>query len=137
MPMTGSSASTMPMLIIIWTMSQTVTPAGGVADERVVGAGGDPDRRRRRARGTARAPAGADQAELLAEHGEDEVGVRLGQAAPLLLAGADARRRTSRRSASAYRPWVGLPAGAAGSRLNGSSEVGRAGRSRSGLVTTR
>ena len=55
----------------------------------------------------------ADQAELLAEHREDEVGVRLGQAAPLLLAGADAlaeqaaarhREQAVRRTASPA-PW--------------------------------
>ena len=39
----------------------------------------------------------AEQAELLAEHGEDEVGVRLRQAAPLLPAGTQTRRPTSRR----------------------------------------
>ena len=63
---------------------------GHVADERVGGVGGDPDRGVGDGEEQADHQQGADQAELLAEHREDEVGVGLGQLAPLLLAGADA-----------------------------------------------
>ena len=88
--MTGSSASTMPTLMIIWPSSQTTMPKVSVADERVGGVRGDPDRGVRDGEEQRDHQQRADQAELLAEHGEDEVGVRLGQVAPLLLAGADA-----------------------------------------------
>ena len=63
---------------------------GDVADERVLGAAGDPDRGVGDGEEEPDHQQRADQPELLAEHGEDEVGVGLGKVAPLLLAGADA-----------------------------------------------
>ena len=63
-------------------------PAGRVAGERVVGADRDPDPGVAQDAEQGQHHQAAEQAELLAQHGEDEVGVRLGQAAPLLPAGA-------------------------------------------------
>ena len=74
----------------------------------------------------------ADQAELLAEHGEDEVGVGLGQVAPLLLAGADALRRTGRRSTArrGRGPAASRRRVVAHGSVNVVSRVSRSGRSR-------
>ena len=120
--MTGSSASTMPTLMIIWPSSQTTMPKVDVAHERVLGAARDPQRGEGDGEEEHDDEQRADQAELLAEHGEDEVGVGLGQVAPLLLAGADAlaedaaggRARTGRGPAASRRR---------GSRLNGSAKL--------------
>jgi len=62
----------------------------GVADERVLGAERHPDRGVGDREEEPHHEQGADQAELLADHREDEVGVRLGQVAPLLGGGTDA-----------------------------------------------
>ncbi len=78
------------MLIRVWPMSQTTMPATRTARRgpRCARRPGSPHRRREEEREHQQR---ADQAELLADDGEDEVGVRLGQFAPFLQAGADAR----------------------------------------------
>ena len=82
-----------------------------VAHERVLGAQRDPDPGVGDGQEEREHQQGADQAELLAEHGEDEVGVGLGQGAPLLLAGRDALAEDA---AARHReqPVRRLPAGA-------------------------
>ena len=108
---------------------------GRVAHERVGGLAGDPDRGVGDGEEQRDHQQGADQAELLAEHGEDEVGVRLGQVAPLLLAGADALAEPAA-GRQRVEPVGRLPAGVV-EVLERVGEVGDAAASRSELVEAR
>ena len=67
----------------------------------------------------------AEEAELLADDREDEVGVRLGQPAPLLAAGAQARRPTSRRCRARTGPAAPASRSRAGRRPGSSHDVKR------------
>ena len=103
--------------------------AGGhVAHERVGGVDRQPDggvRDRPEQREHQQRP---DQAELLAEHREDEVGVRLGQVAPLLLARGEALAEDAA-AGHAEEAVAGLPAGA----LEVLERVDEAGQARTAL----
>ena len=94
MPVTGSTPMTAPMLITAWLVIQVVTPDGQQAAEPVGGPGGRPEPVPGQGEEQAQDDDGADQAELLAHHREDEVGVGVGQGPPLLAARPRGRGRT-------------------------------------------
>ena len=90
MPVTGSRAVTTIMLMQAWATSQVVMPGGqqagegiGRVDRDAVALVGDHDEEGEHGQR-------ADQAPLLADDGEDEVGRRGGQVEVLLPAGAEA-----------------------------------------------
>ena len=84
MPVTGSTPMTAPMLMTAWLVIQVVTPTATQAAEAVGGPSGRPEPVPGQREEQPQDGDGADEAELLAHHREDEVGVGVGQGAPLL-----------------------------------------------------
>src|SRR6185312_8494563 len=82
-----------------------------VAHERVRRVDRQSDRRERHGTEQDEHEQRADQAELLTEDGEDKVGVRLWQVAPLLLAGPEPLAEQTA-AGHAEQPVPGLPTGA-------------------------
>ncbi len=77
-PVTGMMPRHMPMFWKAWKPNQQAMPGGGHPAEDVVAVRGDRQRAPDHDAEQADQQAGADQAELLAGDGEDEVGVLLG-----------------------------------------------------------
>ena len=88
-PVTGSSPTTAPMLITAWPTSQAVIPAATRPAKRSVARQAIRMPTRARARNRPVSRQAADQPGLLADDGEDEVGLGVGQVAPAGDAGAD------------------------------------------------
>ena len=105
-PVIGRRPMTAPMLTNAWTTNQAVMPDGQQHAEAVGGAQGGADAEDAERDEQADDHDGADQAELLADDGEDEVGVGVGQEAPLGPAGAEARRRSSPPEARPTSDWM-------------------------------
>ena len=87
MPVIGMIPIVIPMFSKIWNMNIASTPTHDERPEEVAGQlRGSPDAPRRCTANSASSVAAADEAELLADRGEDEVGVLLGHVAELGLA---------------------------------------------------
>ena len=81
-PVIGSSPTTPPMLITAWLTSQVVDGGGGEPAERVVDPAGDPQPGVGEHGEQGEHHGAADHPQLLGDHGEDEVVVRLAAASP-------------------------------------------------------
>ena len=89
MPVTGSTPITAPMLMIAWLVIQVVTPTATRQPKRSGARTGGPVAVPGQGEEQAHDADGADQAELLPHHREDEVGVGVGQGPPLLAPAAE------------------------------------------------
>ena len=82
MPVSGITPTTPPMLMKAWQTIQHVSPAASKLANGSVGPRRDPDPDPAEAREGDEHQAGADHPELVADDGEDEVGLRVRQEAP-------------------------------------------------------
>ena len=78
-PMTGSRPMTDPMLTMAWMTIHAMIPAETIRTNVVRGPGHQPEAGKGEQAEQPQDDEGAQQAELLADDGEDEVGVRLGR----------------------------------------------------------
>ena len=90
-PVTGSSPATPPMLMIACTPNQVAMPPASSMPKRSGAASGGLDPEPHQQHEAADHGDDADEAELVGDHGEDEVAVGERQVAELAVAGADAR----------------------------------------------
>ena len=93
MPVIGSSPTTAPMLITACPTMPIVIPAARSAPNRSGARNATRMPRTAKPMNSAIDEQTAEQAELLADDGEDEVGVRVREEVPLGAAGAESRRR--------------------------------------------
>ena len=98
MPVTGSTPMTAPMLITAWLVTQVVTPTASRLPKRSGARVAARSPYQARAKNRPRSTTAPDQAELLPHHREDEVGVGVGQRAPLLAPAAQAQAEEVARS---------------------------------------